>query len=213
MSKSGVDKAFWLKDLASVTSSTASMSLSGDSRAEFCPERIDLCPQLGHASGVVHDHISCDPTIFATGLSSNPGLGLSAGESVTCHQPLDLSFMINIDCCHKIEVSLLPGLNQQGDDMHHNRRRPGSAFELSSPGPNRGVHNSLEIATRERIGKDNLGQTRPIQSSLPNHPLSKTVDDRSKRGGAWLDYLTGQHVGVDDDRTASGKLGGDHALT
>ena len=50
------------------------MSLSGDGRAEFCPERIDLLPQLGQASRVVHDHISREPAIFATGLSGNPGL-------------------------------------------------------------------------------------------------------------------------------------------
>jgi hypothetical protein len=206
-------QAFWLKDLASVTSSIASMSLSGDSRAEFCPERIDLFPQLGDAPGVAHDHMSRDSTIFATGLSGNPGLGLSAGEPVTRHQPLDLSFMINIHRYHKIEVPLLPGLDQQGDDMHHDCRRPGSPFELGGPGPNRGVHNSFEIATRERIGKDDLGQARPVQSSVANHLLTKTVDDRSKRWGAWLDYLTGQHVGVDDDRTAGGKLGGHHALT
>jgi hypothetical protein len=206
-------QTFWLKDLTSVTSSIASMSLSGDSRAESRPERIDLFSQLGHASGVVHDHMSRDLTICASGLSSNPGLGLSAGEPVTRHQPLNLSFMINIDRYHKIEVALLAGLDQQRDDMHHDCIRPGSPFELGGPDPNRRVHNSLEIATRERIGKHELGQTRPVQSSLGNHLLTKTVDDRSKRWGAWLDYLTGQHVGVDDDRTAGGKLGGHHALT
>jgi hypothetical protein len=42
--------------------------------------------------------------------------------------------------------------------------------------------------------------------------LTKTVDDRGKRWGTWLDYLTGQHVGVDDDCTAGSKLGRHHAL-
>ena len=70
---------------------------------------------------------------------------------------------------------------------------PGSPFELGGPGPNRRVHNSLEIATRERISKDNLGQTRPVESSIGEyHLLTKAVDDRSKRWGAWLDHLTGQ---------------------
>jgi hypothetical protein len=195
-----------------VTSSTASMSLSGDSRAEFCPERIDLFPQPGNTSGVVHDQIGRDLTIFATGLSGNPGLGLCAGEPVSRQQPLDLSFMINIDCHYNIEVPLLAGLDQQGDDMDNDRHRPSSPFELGGPGPNRGVHNPLEIPTRGRIGKDNLGQTRPVESSLGNHLLTKTVDDRSKRWRARLDYLTGQHVGVDDDRTTGGKLGGHYAL-
>ena len=47
------------------------MSLSGDSRAEFCPEGIDLFSQLGDASGVVHDHVSRTSAIFSTGLSGN----------------------------------------------------------------------------------------------------------------------------------------------
>jgi hypothetical protein len=205
-------QAFRLKDLASATSSIASMSLSGDSRAEFCPERIDLFSQLGHAPGVVQDHISRDLTILASGLSGNPGLGLSTGEPIARHQPLDLSFMINIDCHDKIEVSLLTGLDEQGDDMDHDRRVPGGPFELGGPGPNLGMHNLLEIATRERIGKDNLRQTRPVESSLGDHLLTETVDDRSKRWSARLDYVTGQQVGVDDDRTTGGKLGGHHAL-
>ena len=121
--------------------------------------------------------------------------------------------MINIDCHHKIEVPLLTGLDEQGDDMDHDRRIPGGPFELGGPGPNRGVHNLLEIATRERIGKDNLGQTRPVESSLGDHLLTKAVDYRSKRGSAWLDYLMGQHVGVDDGRATGGKLGGHHALS
>jgi hypothetical protein len=82
VSKSGVDKAFRLKDLTSTTPSIASMSLSGDSRAEFCPERIDLFCQLSHVSGVVHDHISGEHAILATGLSGNPGLGFGTGEPV-----------------------------------------------------------------------------------------------------------------------------------
>ena len=188
------------------------MSLLGDSRAEFCPERIDLFRQAGHTSGVVYDDISRDHAILATGLRGNPGLGLWAGESVSHQQSLDLSFMINIDCHHKIEVPLLASLDQQGDDMNHNRGRPGCPFELGGPGPNRRVHNPLEIATRERIGKDNLAQTRPIESALGNHLLTKAIDDRSKCWSARLDYLAGQYVGVDDDRTTGCQPGGHHTL-
>jgi hypothetical protein len=188
------------------------MSLSGGSRAEFCPERIDLFRQPGHTSSVVYDDISRDHTILATGLRGDPGLGLCAGESVSHDQSLDLSFMINIDCHHKIEVPLLAGLDQQGDDMNHDRGRPGSPLELSGPRPNRRVHNPLEIATRECIGKDNLSQTRPVESSLGNDLLTKAVDDRSKCWSSRLDDLACQYVGVDDDRTTGCQPGGHHTL-
>jgi hypothetical protein len=155
------------------------MSLSGDSRAQFCPERIDLFSQLGHASGIAQDHVSRDHTIFPTGLSGDPGLGLGAGVSVTRHQPLDLSFMINLDRDHKIEVLLLTGLDEQWDDMHHDRSGAGSPLELCGPGPNRRVHNSLEIATRERISEDNLGQSRPIESPVAEYLHAKSIDDGS----------------------------------
>src|SRR5687767_14803713 len=155
------------------------MSLSGDSRAQFCPERIDLFSQLGHASGIVQDHVSLDHTIFPTGLSGDPGLGLGAGVSVTRHQPLNLSFMINVDRDHKIEVLLLTGLDQQWDDMHDDRSGAGRTLELCGPGPNRRVHNSLEIATRERISEDNLGQSRPIESPVAEYLHAKSIDDGS----------------------------------
>ena len=45
----------------------------------------------------------------------------------------------------------------------------GSPFELGGPGPNRRVHNSLEIATRERIGEDDLAQPRPVESPVGEH--------------------------------------------
>ena len=87
------------------------MSLPGDSRAEFCPERIDLYSQLGQASRIVQDHVSRALAIFATGLSGNPGLGFSAAEPVAQYQPLDLSFMISVNGDHKIEVLVLAGLD------------------------------------------------------------------------------------------------------
>jgi hypothetical protein len=123
------------------------MSLSSDSRAEFCPEGIDLLSQLGHGPGVVQDHVCRTFAIFATGLSGNPGLGFSAREPITRHQPLDLSFMISVDGDNKIEVLLLAGLDQQRNDVHHNCGIAGSALQLGGPSPNGRVHNSLEIAT------------------------------------------------------------------
>jgi hypothetical protein len=87
------------------------MSLSRDSRAEFCPERIDLFCQLSHVSGVVHDNISGTRAILATGLSGDPGLGFGTAEPVACHESLDLGFKISVDRDDKIEVLVLASLD------------------------------------------------------------------------------------------------------
>jgi hypothetical protein len=167
------------------------MSLSCDSRAEFCPERIDLFSQLRHASGVVQDHISRTPAIFATGLSGNPGLGFSAAVPVAHHQPLDLSFMINFDCDDKIKVLVLAGLDQQWDHVHHDCCVADSPFQLGGPSPDGRVHDSLEITTREGISEDNLGEPGPVELPVTDYLGTKAVDDRGKRRSAWLDYRAG----------------------
>ena len=87
--------------------------------------------------------------------------------------------MINVDRDHKIEVLLLARLDQQWDDMHHDCSGAGSPLELCGPGPNRWVHNSLQIATRERISEDNLGQPRPIESPVAEYLRTKSIDDGS----------------------------------
>ena len=94
--------------------------------------------------------------------------------------------------------------------MHYHCGPAGGPLELSSPGPNRRVHNPLEIATRQRIGEDDLGQPRPI---VAQYLRAKSIDDGSKRRGPWLDYVTGKHVGVDDDRTARSKFGSHRAFS
>jgi hypothetical protein len=188
------------------------MSLSSDSRAEICPEDIDLCSQLGHASGVVQDHVGRASAIFATGLSGNPGLGFSAGEPVAHDQPLDLSFMISIYGDHNIEVLVLASLDQQWDHVHHDCRFAGSPFQLGRPSPDGRVHNSLKITTCQRISEDNLGEPRPVEFPAFQYLCTKTVDDCGTRWSAWLDYLAGQYVGVDDDRTARRQLIGNQAF-
>ena len=188
------------------------MSLPGDSRAEFCPERIDLFCQLGHGSGVVNDHISGNRAILATGLSGNPGLGCSTGEPVACHQPLDLGFMISVHRNDKIEVLLLASLNQQRDNVNHHCSVAGGPFEFGGPSLNSRVHNSLEIATGDRVREHNFGKPCPVELAVSEYLHAKTVEDRGKPRSARLHDLTSQYVGVNDDRTACSKLGGDHAF-
>ena len=120
--------------------------------------------------------------------------------------------MISIDRDNEIEVLVLAGLDQQRDHVHHDCSTAGSPLQLGGPSPNGRVHNSLQIATRERISEDNLGKPCSVQVPVFEYLHAKTVDDRGKRWSARLNYLTGQYVGVDDDRTARSKLGGHHAF-
>ena len=188
------------------------MSLSGDRRAEFCPERIDLFSQLRDASAVVQNHVSHQSALFPTGLRGSPGLGFSAREPIARHQPLHLSFMIGVDGDNKIEVLLLAGLDQQRNDVHNNCGIAGSALQLGGPSPNGRVHNSLQIATRQRISEDNLGKPCSVELSVLDYIHTKTLDDRGQRWGARFDHLTGQYVGIDDGRTPGSKLGGHQAF-
>ena len=188
------------------------MSLSRDSRAEFCPERIDLFCQLSHVSGVVQDHISGKRAILATGLSGNPGLGFSTGETVARHQPLDLGFMISIHRHDKIEVLVLAGLDQQRDHVNHDCSVTGSPFELSSPSPNGRVHDLLEIATSTRVCEDDLGKPCPVELAVFEDLHPKTVKDCGQCRSAWLYYLTSQYVGIDDHRTAGSEFRGHPAF-
>ena len=120
--------------------------------------------------------------------------------------------MISVHGDHNIEVLVLAGLDQQRDHVHHDRRVAGSSFQLGGPSPDRRVHNSLEITSCVRISEDNLGKLRPVDLPVSEYPRTKAVDDRSKRRCARLDHFAGQHVGVDDDRTACRKLVGHHAF-
>ena len=88
------------------------MSLPGDSRSQYGPQCSDLISQSCQSSGVVQHHICGSPAILPRGLSCDPGLGLGPAEPVARHQPLNLSFLINIDGDHKVEILLLTGLDQ-----------------------------------------------------------------------------------------------------
>ncbi len=95
------------------------MSLSGGEGSQYVPESSDLCPELGDVPGVVQNHVGRHPAIFPAGLSGSSGPGRRVAVAVAGHQPLDLSFMINIYRHDEIEIMLLTGLDQQGNDMDH----------------------------------------------------------------------------------------------
>ena len=120
--------------------------------------------------------------------------------------------MISIHNDDKIEVLALAGLDQQWDHVNHDCSSARSAFELGRPRPNGGVHNLLEIATRDRVREDNFGKPCAVELTVFEHLHTKTVEDCDERRSAWLYYLTSQYVGVDDDRTTCSKLRGHHAL-
>jgi hypothetical protein len=178
------------------------MSLPGTGRSEYGPQRIDLILQLGHTSAVVQNHI-CDPSaILVAGLRSNPGLGFGATEPVAGHQSLDLGFMIDIDGDNEIEVLLLAGLDEQGYHMDDNGRRSGSPLKLGGSGPDCRMHNSLQVATRDRIGEDDLGDARPVELPIGEYLGAESLDDCLEPGRARLDHFAGEDIGVNDDRSA-----------
>ena len=183
------------------------MSLPGSRGSQYGPERSDLILQLRHASAVVQHHISGHPAIFAARLGGNPGLGLGPTEPITLHQPLDLGLATDIDSDDKIELPLLTGLHEQGNDMDDDCARTGRLLQLLGSRPDRRVHNLLEISTRNRISENDVSQTCPIELLVIKNPGTESLDDRSQPWSAGLDDLTGQYVGVDDDCTTRRKLG------
>ena len=134
------------------------MSLSRGEGSQYVPEGSDLCPELGHVSSVVQNHVGRRPAIFPTDLSGGSGLGCRVAVVVAGDQPLDLSFMINIHCHDEIEVLLLAGLDQQGNDMDHDGVGVGGALQLSRPGAYGGMHDPFEVFAGSRVSKDDLAE-------------------------------------------------------
>jgi hypothetical protein len=189
------------------------MSLPGIGRSEYGPERIDLTLQFRHASAVVQDYISRDPAIFPSGLSSNPRLGLGSTEAVARHQPPDLCFMINIDSDDKIEVPLLAGLDQQGNDMDNYRSSTSGLLQFQGSRPDCRMHDPLQISARDRISKDDLGKACPIEPAVDEHLSAESIENCRQARSSRLDDLPRENVCIDDDCTACSQLGRDQAFT
>jgi hypothetical protein len=189
------------------------MSLPRSRRSQYGPELIDLILQLDHASGVVQHHISGPPAIFAARLGGNPGFGLGATEPIPLHQPLDLCLAIYVNSHHKIELRLLTGLHEQGNDMDHDCTRTGRLLQLHGSRPDRRVHNLLKISARNRISENDVSKMCPIEPPVSKNLRTESLDDRGQPGSAGLDDLTGQYVGVDDDCTARRQLCCNEALS
>jgi hypothetical protein len=182
------------------------MSLPGIGRSEYGPERIDLTLQFRHAAAVVQDHISRNPAIFPSGLSGNPRLGLGSTEAVARYQSLDLGFMINIDCHDKIEIPLLAGLDQQGNDMDNNCSRTSGLLQFQGSRPDGRMHDPLQISARDRISKDDFGKACSIEPAVDEQLGAESIENCRQARSSWLDDLPGEHVCIDDDRTACRQL-------
>jgi hypothetical protein len=188
------------------------MSFSGDSRAEYCPERIDLLPQLRQASGVLQDQVGRPQAIFAARLGGNSGRSFCSAEPIACHHSLDLRFMINIDRDDNVEVLVLTGFDQKWDDMDHDRGGIRGSLELGGPRPHCRVHDAFQVAACERISKDNVGQPCPVELAVFTYLRTETINDCGKPRGARLDDLASQQVSVNDDSTARCQFRGYEAL-
>lgn len=134
------------------------MSLSGGEGSQYVPEGSDLCLELGHVPGVVQNYVGRHPAILPAGLGVGSGLGRRVAVAVAGDQPLDLSFMINIHRHDEVEVLLLTGLDQQGNDMDHDGVGVGGALQLGGPGAYGGMHDPFEVFAGSRVSKDDLAE-------------------------------------------------------
>ena len=113
---------------------------------------------------------------------------------------------------HDVEVVLLPGLDQQRDDVHDHG--VGGAAASSSAARRRTA--GWTIASRSRRAARRRTRSRPgppgRAARRRQHVGAEALDDRGQPRRARLDHLTSQHVGVDHHRPARRQLVGDAVL-
>jgi len=120
--------------------------------------------------------------------------------------------MINIDRDDNIEVLLLAGLDQQGNDMNNNCSRTSGLLQFQGSRPDCRMHNPLQISARDRVSKDDLGKACSIEPAVDEHLRAESIENRRQARSSWLDDLPRENVGIDDDRTACRQLSRDQAF-
>ena len=188
------------------------MSLSGGGGSQYVPECGDLFPEIVQVPVVVHDDIGRRPALLRARLGGDPRLRLCAAQSVAYEKPLDLNFMININGDHYVEISLLAGLDEQRDDMDYDGVGICVALQLSRSGSYGGMHDLLEVTTSNRVGEDDCAKSGPVERSVVQYLRTEPVENGGKARRTRLHDLAGEHVGVNDHRSARGQLSGNQAL-
>jgi hypothetical protein len=120
--------------------------------------------------------------------------------------------MINIDSDDKIEVLLLAGLHEQGNDMNNNCSRTSGLLQFQGSRPDCRMHNPLQIAASHRISKDDLGKACSIEPAVDEHLRAESIENCRQSRSSWLDDLPRENVCIDDDRTACRQLSRDQAF-
>ena len=130
------------------------MSFSGGGGSQYAPECGDLLPEIVQVPVVIHDDIGRRPALLGARLGVDPRRRLCPAEAVARNQPLDLSFMININRDHYVEILLLAGLDEQRDDMDYNCVGIGGELQLCRSGSYGRMNDPLEVAAGIRVGED-----------------------------------------------------------
>jgi hypothetical protein len=188
------------------------MSLSGGGGSQYAPECGYLLPEIVQVPVVVHDDIGRRPALLGARLGVDPRRRLCPAESVARDQPLDLSFMININRDHYIEILLLAGLDEQRNDMDYNCVGIGGTLQLCRSGSYDRMNDPLEVTAGNRVGEDDGAELRPVEFPVAHYLRTEPVNDCGKRWRTRLYNLAGEHVRVDDHRSARRQLSGYQAF-
>ena len=133
-------------------------------------------------------------------------------DPVALLYPLDLGCGIDVDHDHDVESVLLPGLDQQRDDVHDHGIGGCLGLPLGRPPTYGRMHDRLQIAACRLVGEHDPSQGPAVEPPVADDVGSEAIDDGGQPRRTRLDHLASQQVGVDDHRTARRQLVGDDRL-
>src|SRR5690606_12420170 len=102
---------------------------------------------------------------------------------------------------------------QERDVVDDDGVRRGGLLQLRHARADLGVDDPVEDLELLGIGEDDRAEPRPVEGAVgPQHLVAERLDDLGEPGGARLDDLACDLVGVDHDRAALGEPAGHLAL-
>ena len=179
---------------------------------ELGPEGLHLALEVGGLPGVVENEVSRTPPGLAVNLRGDPGPGVLLRQSTAGHQPAQLDLRIDVDDHADVEAVLLARLHQQRDHVDDKSGRQ-LLLQLSCPGPDGWVDDSLQLPPCCWIGEDQRAQPGPVEAGTVEYAESKPLHDCRQRRRSGLYHLASQQISVDDDGPAFGEPFSDGALS
>ncbi len=151
---------------------------------------------------------------FPRRLSRDPRLRLRPAHAPMRDQPIYLYGGRAVHDDYRVELSLLPGLDQQRDVMDDDGIVSRVGLDLSGSCPHPRVDDRLQPLARDSVIEDPSPHGGAVQTTLCIHNVGSEGDQdfrqpRRSRGH----HLAGKQVGVDDDSPALGQNGADAGLT